>query len=72
MSHRRIRRKVSAYVDAEVGAAEAAEISRHFGECADCRGTAQLVCLMKESLRRLRSRRSAEGKSTWTARPKAR
>ncbi|MBA2576651.1 MAG: zf-HC2 domain-containing protein [Euzebyaceae bacterium] len=72
MSHRRIRRKVSAYVDAEVGAAEAAEISRHFGECADCRGTAQLVCLMKESLRRLRSRRSAEDGSAHTARPKAR
>jgi anti-sigma factor RsiW len=72
MTHRRIRRKVSAYIDGEVGAAEVSEISRHFSECADCRGAAQLVCLMKESLRRLGIRRSAAAGSSQTARPMGR
>lgn len=59
MNHRRLRRNVSAYVDGEIQGAEEAEISRHVTECAECRGTAHLICLMKESLRRLGARRSA-------------
>jgi anti-sigma factor RsiW len=67
MIHRTIRRKLSAYVDGEIRGVEAAEMSRHVRECAECRGAAQLVCLMKQSLRRLGTRRSGEATAAQTA-----
>lgn len=63
---------VSAYVDGEVRGAQAWAMSRHVDECGECRGAAQLICRMKESLRRLGTRHSAGDTSAQATRGKTR
>ncbi|MDQ3537945.1 MAG: zf-HC2 domain-containing protein [Actinomycetota bacterium] len=44
---------VSAYVDGEIRGSQAREVAEHLNRCWECRAGAQLLRLMKRSLRRL-------------------
>lgn len=69
MTHRKLRRLVSAYVDGETRGAQEREVSEHLNECWECRGAAQLLRLMKQSLRRLgrRSQRDSTSQDDFRA-----
>ncbi|MGH9151268.1 MAG: zf-HC2 domain-containing protein [Acidimicrobiales bacterium] len=52
--HRRLRRAVDAWVDAELDEAEAAAVAAHLRTCWRCSSAAETARLVKECLRRLR------------------
>lgn len=56
-SHRRWCRVIDAYLDGELAPARMAAVEAHLDDCWDCTGYADTVRLMKQSLRRLASRR---------------
>ncbi|MEQ8716089.1 MAG: zf-HC2 domain-containing protein [Acidimicrobiales bacterium] len=51
--HRRTRRRLDAYVDAELAAGVVPDVERHLDECPDCRTTVVLIRRLKRSLARL-------------------
>jgi anti-sigma factor RsiW len=56
LAHRRMRRAVSAYLDGELDGAAAEAVSAHLRECWACSGDAELMRMVKKSLRDLASR----------------
>lgn len=51
LTHRRMRRVVSALVDGELDATTAAAVRAHLRDCFDCSGDAELARMVKASLR---------------------
>lgn len=54
--HRRMRRRVEAYVDGQVGPVDAAEVEGHLRDCWGCSADAETLRLVKQSLRHLGDR----------------
>jgi len=71
VKHRKLRRMVSAYVDGEIESAQAQQVSEHLAQCWECRAAAQLLRVMKESLRRLGRRSAPEIKDPEASRARA-
>ena len=61
VGHRRIRRKIEAYVDGELRSTSGiADVERHLDACWGCTGEADSLRLVKSSLRTIGSRRPAD------------
>ena len=59
--HRRIRRKIEAYVDGELGSTRiVADVEQHLDACWNCTGEADRLRLIKSSLRTIGTRRPAD------------
>ncbi len=56
LSHRRLRRAVSAFVDGELDGKTAAAVAAHLRLCWGCSGDTELARMMKCSLRRCADR----------------
>lgn len=56
-THRRLRQRVSAFVDGELDGAASAEVERHLGRCWGCSGAAEQLRMIKASLAHLRRAR---------------
>jgi anti-sigma factor RsiW len=56
LGHRRMRRTVSAFVDGQLDAIEAAVVAAHVRACWECSGDVEVVRLIKRSLRNLAGR----------------
>lgn len=52
LTHRRLRRQVTALIDGQLPPGAAARVRRHLELCPDCNRDAELICLIKRSLRR--------------------
>jgi anti-sigma factor RsiW len=55
-AHRRLRESISAYVDGQLDPYAARRVARHLQECWWCSEDAEFALLIKESLRRNRTR----------------
>ena len=61
LGHRRIRRKIEAYVDGELRSTRTvADVERHLDACWNCTGEADSLRLVKSSLRTIGGRRPAD------------
>ena len=58
LNHRRLERALSAYLDGELDAAASANMTAHLRDCWGCSGEAELLRLVKRSLRNLGHRHS--------------
>lgn len=56
-AHRRIARRVMAYVDGELNGHEVRHVKEHLADCPDCGETAAFHAALRTSLRRLARRR---------------
>jgi hypothetical protein len=56
LQHRRMRRAVAAHVDGELDASGGGAVATHLRECWSCSGDAELLMLIKRSLRKRRDR----------------
>jgi len=53
VQHRRLRKAIDAWVDAEVHGISRVTVAAHLRECWDCSSAAETTLLVKRSLRRL-------------------
>ncbi len=58
VAHRRLKRALSAHLDGELDAAASAVVAAHLRECWECSGDAELLRMVKRSLRNLRERQA--------------
>lgn len=56
LAHRRMKRALSAYVDGELDAPTSDAVAAHLRECWDCSGDAEIIRMVKRSLRTLGDR----------------
>jgi anti-sigma factor RsiW len=54
LTHRRMRRAVTAYLDGELDATDAHAVAAHLRECWACSGDAEVTRMIKRSLRNRR------------------